>query len=155
MSMEAYVLSDRQLASMVDWQRAIAREGFKLELSRERSFGALSGHLPALLGRKQAGFECDHWDASQLMDENSDIDFGHRWKHALAFRWGADLNACQGAYMALAAYARASAGVVFDCEEGKLLTPQQALDVARKMESNLPAIEKAIWDSLKKLLPGR
>lgn len=150
MSMEAYVLSDRQLVSMVDWQRAIEREGFKLQLLGERPFGALSGHLPALLGRKQAGFECDHWNANRLMDENSDIDFGHRWKHALAFRWGADLNACLGAYIALAAYAKAVAGVVLDCEEGGLLIPQQALDVARKMESDLPSVEKAVRSAIER-----
>jgi hypothetical protein len=89
------------------------------------------------------------------MDEHSDVDFGHRWKHVLAFRWGADLDACQGAYVALAAYAKASGGIIFDCEEGKLLTPHQALNIARKMESNLPAIEKSIHDALKKLLPRR
>lgn len=155
MSMEAYVLSDRRLASMADWQRSIDAEGFKLRLSKERPFDGLRGYLPAILGEKQAGFECDHWDADRLMDEYPEIHFGHRWTHALAFRWGADLNACQAAYMALAAYVKASGGIVLDCEEGKLLTPQQALDIARKMESNTPAIERAIQDCLNKLFPSR
>jgi hypothetical protein len=144
MSMEVYVLSDRRLTSIRDWQRAIDTEGFELVLSNERSFDSLSGHLPARLGRTQAGFECDHWNAIQLMNESSIVDFGHRWKHAIAFRWGGDLDACLGAYMAATAYAGATDGVVLDCQEGKLLTPQQARENVNRMERDLPAVKNAM-----------
>src|SRR5437763_1035537 len=105
MSMEIYVLSNMRLASIDDWQQAIDAEGFGLRLSADTPFEAVRGHLPAWWGDKQAGFECDHWEASELMHEHPEINFGRRWAHALAFRWGADLYACQGANMAATAYA--------------------------------------------------
>jgi hypothetical protein len=150
MSLEAFVLSDRRLASIQDWQQAIDAEGFKLALSAERSLDRLSGYLPALWEQTATGFECDHWNVAQLMDENSDIDFGHRWKHALAFRWGGDLDACLGAYMAATAYARATEGIVLDCEEGKLLTPQQARENVNRMERDLPALKNTLRKILNK-----
>src|SRR5262245_16589678 len=116
MSMEIYVLSDQRLASVSDWQQAIEAEGFGLTLGTERSFDERRGHLPAQWADEHAGFECDHWDAEDLMATYSDLDYGHRWAHALAFRFGGDVHACLGAYMAATAYARATGGVVLECE---------------------------------------
>ena len=130
MSIEIYVLSDRQLASIAEWQQAIDREGFALRLSTERPFDALSGHLPAQWDDKHAGFECDHWKGSEVIDENPDVEFGRRWEHVLAFRFGGDFGALLGAYAAAAAYARATDGVVFDGESGEVLTPEKAAVVA-------------------------
>jgi hypothetical protein len=76
------------------------------------------------------------------MHEYPEIDFYRRWTHALAFRWGADLSACQGANMAATAYARATEGFLFDADAGVLLTPGEAAERVRKMEMILPAIEE-------------
>jgi hypothetical protein len=132
MSIEIYVLSDRRLASLADWQQAIEAEGFGLRLGTQRPFDDLHGHLAAQLGNEHAGFECDHWDAGGLI--YPELDYGHRWEHALAFRFGGDLHACLGAYMAATAYARATGGVVLECEELQLLPPQQALETTRAIQ---------------------
>ena len=144
MSMEIFVLSDRRLGSIAEWQQAIDAEGFDLRLDTSRAFDALRGHLPAHRGEQHSGFECDHWDPGDVFETYTDIDFDRRWKHTLAFRWGADLHACVGAYMAAAAYARATDGVVLDCEEGRIVTPQRASEIAREVEKQIPAIEAAI-----------
>jgi len=141
MSIEIYVLSDRRLASIAEWQQAIDREGFALRLSTEASFDALGGHLPAQWGDKHAGFECDHWKGSAVIDEIPDVEFGRRWKHALGFRFGGDYGALLGAYAAAAAYARATDGVVFDGESGEVLTPEKAVQAARDIERDLPKVE--------------
>jgi hypothetical protein len=78
------------------------------------------------------------------MGENPDLNFDRRWNHAIAFRWGGDLDACLGAYMAATAYARATNGIVLDCEEGRLLTPQEARERVVKMERDLPRIKEAL-----------
>ena len=80
MSIEIYALSDRRLTSIADWQQAIDREGFNLRLDSSRPFEDLSGHLPAQRGSQHAGFECDHWDAAEIIDGYGDFDFGRRWK---------------------------------------------------------------------------
>jgi hypothetical protein len=140
MSIEIFVLSDRRLASMADWQQAIDREGFDLRLDQSRPIDALGGHLPAQRGEQHAGFECDHFDPAELLDQEelADIDFGRRWTQMLAFRFGGDFFALWGAFAAAAAYARATGGVVFDSESGEVLQPDKAADAAREIERDLP-----------------
>lgn len=46
--MELYVLSDKQLSSMNEWQQAIDKEGFDLRIAADRSFETLKGHLPCV-----------------------------------------------------------------------------------------------------------
>jgi hypothetical protein len=55
--------------------------------------------------------------------------------------------------MAAAAYAAATHGVVFDCEQGKVLTPQQAAQTACNIEAQLPSIEQAIRSAQEKFTP--
>lgn len=141
MSIELHVLSDQRLGSIAEWQRAIDAEGFSLRLSTEGEFDALHGHLPAVWGDRAAGFECDHLDAAAFFDEMPDLDFGRRWRHVLAFRLGGDFRALMGAYMAAAAYARATGGVVFDDESGEVMSADKAAHVARTVESDLPRLE--------------
>jgi hypothetical protein len=141
MSMEIYVLSDKRLASIADWQKAIEAEGFGLRLDTSRPFEDLSGHLPAEIGESHAGFECDHCDAGELMDEDPSVDYGRRWKRALAFRWGGDMHACLGVFVAATAYARATGGVVLECEENKVITPQESLAIARDIAQHVRTTE--------------
>lgn len=140
MSMEIYVLSNMKLDSIEAWQRAIDAEGFALTLDVSRPFGQLKGHLPARWKGEPAGFECDHWDVEDIVSTYSDISFGKQ-RFCLAFRWGLDFKACVGAYMAATAYARVADGVVFDCEEGKLLSPAQAREATLKIELEAPGYE--------------
>jgi hypothetical protein len=139
MSIEIFVLSDRRLVSMAEWQHAIDAEGLDLQLDASRPFEQLSGHLPAHRGEQHAGFECDHWDPADVMDEENcaDIDFGHRWTQALAFRFGGDFHALWGAYAAAAAYAKATEGVLFDGESGEVLPPDAAIGVAHDLGKEL------------------
>jgi hypothetical protein len=138
MSIEIYVLSDRRLGSIGEWQRAIDQEGFDLRLDLSRPFEELSGHLPALRGEQRAGFECDHWPPADIIETSPDIDFGRPWTHVLAFRLGGDDFALWGAYAAATAYARATDGVVFDGESGELLSPDKAAGTTRDIERSLP-----------------
>ena len=144
--MEIYVLSDRRLASLDAWQQAVDADGFGLRFLGEIPIETIRGYLPAQWKEKPAGFECSHWNASELMREYPEVNFGRLWSHALALRWGADLNACQGANMAATAYANATEGVVFDPEAGALFSPAQAAARVREMEKLLPSIEAALKD---------
>jgi len=150
MSMEIYTLSEKQLDSIADWQKAIDAAGFALTLPIDRPLSALRGLLPIQLLGSQAGFECDHWDARDIQETYAEVGFDRRWQYCLAFRWGADLKDCLAAYMAAAAYSVAASGVVLDCEQGKLLKPQQAVKAARDIEQQLPAMEKALRSAMEK-----
>jgi hypothetical protein len=63
----------------------------------------------------------------------------------LAFRWdGCDIFETPAACMAGAAYARATDGMLFDGEEGKINSPQQAVELARDVEKGLPKLEAGV-----------
>jgi hypothetical protein len=144
MSMELYVLSDEELPSLAAWQQAIKASGFEVKLSTERSLAELRGALPVLLDDRHTAFECDHWDAAELIAEWSEVDLGRSWRRALAMRWGGDLYAAASAYFVAAAYATATGGVILDCEEGKIISPQRAAEIARELQQSQPLIDEAV-----------
>ena len=75
------------------------------------------------------------------MREISGIDFGHKWKHVLALRWGSNLNQVPAVWMAATAYAKATNGVVFDEEQGKIRSAEDARTVVDDIEREMPQME--------------
>jgi hypothetical protein len=143
MSMEIFALSDRPLLSLADWQRSIDITGMSLVLPRDTSIDDLGGFLPVRLSGIGTGFECDHRHGRELMDFYGAIDFGRKWTYALAFNWHG-FDEALAAYAAAAAYARAADGVVFDPQDGIVMSPQQAFEVVAKMKAELPKMKEAL-----------
>ena len=155
MAMELWVLSDRQLDSIAEWQNVIDAEGFALKLSDEISLENVNGFLPARLRGELTGFECSRWPAGEFLRDMSDVDFGHNWKYALAFRWGANFNELRAAWVAGAAYARATDGLVFDDQEAKIRNATEALKAARvEYEAPDPDVRSAVDKILRQLRLG-
>lgn len=137
MSMEIHVLSNKRLASIAEWQQAIDFEGFKLKLDPTVPLDAARGFLPALLHGKQSGFECYHDDIRDLMETYGHVPYfksGPAWKHVLSFRWGSLLHEGVSVFMAGTAYARATGGVIYEPEEGRALTLDEARETACQWE---------------------
>lgn len=148
MSMEAYVFSDRRMDGIAQWQAALDASGYDIQLDASRAFANLSGFLPVTIEGKRSGFECDHFDAGQMIDELKEEGFPveRPWQHLLAFRFGGHRLGCTSALVAAAIYMRATEGVLFDCEEGAYYGPESALDYAQR------ASDPAAWDDLERLL---
>ena len=138
MSIEFSVLSDRRLSSTAEWQQAIDAEGFPLRLDPTCELAQAGGFFPAHFGDKLTGFECYHDDAGEVIDGNSDIDFGRRWAYALGLRIGGDEDELRAAFMAATAYARATGGVVWDGESGEVMSPDRAAEVTRDIDAHAP-----------------
>lgn len=151
MSIEIYVFSDRRLPSLVEWQRSIDAEGIALFLPSDTSISDLRGYLPVRVGTMPIGFECDHWDAQGLIAFYPDVEFGRPWSYCLAFRWGSDFDEGLAAYEAAAAYAKATNGVVFDPQDGVVMSPQRAFEVARQMQADMPKMKEAVQAAILKL----
>jgi len=155
MAMEFWVLSDKQLGSIAQWQAAIDAERFPLTLSDEKSFDEINGFVPARLRGQLTGFECNHWPAAQFMREMSTVDFGRVWKYVLAFRWRANFTELRAAWIAGSAYARATEGVVFDDQEGKVRNAAEAVETARReYEAPDPAVGSSVDRILRRLNLG-
>lgn len=141
MAMELFVLSDAPLNSTTDWQAAIDDEGYPLRLDGKKPIEGLRGFLPAWLRDTKTGFECNLWQADEFMREMPGVVFGHEWKHVLAFRWGSNLNQVPAVWMAATAYAKATNGVVFDEEQGKIYSAADAQTVVSSVEREMPEME--------------
>lgn len=139
MSMSLYIFSDRPVQSMAEWQAAIDADGFAAELYKPAKFEELDGFLPVKLDGVGTGFEVCHEDSPALISELADEgwEVGRQWTQALSFHWGGDYRELIAAYATAGSYARATEGVVFDCEEAKVYEPAAVLEMARKMAVDL------------------
>jgi len=155
MAMELWVLSDKQLGSIADWQAAINAEELPLILSDERPLDKINGFVPARLRGQPTGFECSYWPAAKFMGDISMVDFGHAWKHVLAFRWSANFNELRAAWIAASVYARATDGIMFDDQEGKIRDAAEAVRTAqREYEAPDPLLGSSVDRVLRKLKLG-
>jgi hypothetical protein len=146
MAMELFVLSDKQLDSVVEWQAAIDGEGYPLRLAENEPIASLKGFLRAQLRDTKTGFECNVWPADEFMREMPGVNFGHEWKYVLAFRWGGNLSQVPAVWMAATAYAKATNGVVFNEEEGKIRSATDAQTVVGDIEREMPEMEALLRD---------
>jgi hypothetical protein len=146
MAMELFVLSDKQLNSVVEWQAAIDGERYPLRLDGNKPVESLKGFLRAQLRDTKTGFECNVWPAGEFMREMSSVNFGHEWKHVLAFRWGGNLSQVPAVWMAATAYAKATNGVVFDEGSGKIHSAADAETVVGDIEREMPEMEALLRD---------
>jgi hypothetical protein len=141
--MEICVFSDRILGSIAEWQQAIDAEGFPLRLSDDVPPSEVDGLLLGQLLDESTDFEFHPRDAQEMMEFYGPAKFDREWKCAFAFIWGGlNINNSPGSWMAATAYARATSGVIYDEEEGKLFSPATALDVARDLERFLPELKE-------------
>jgi hypothetical protein len=151
MSMEICVFSDRILGSIAEWQQAIDAEGLPLRLS-----GDIDGILLGQLHDESTDFEFHPRDAQEMMEFYGPAKFDRKWKYAFAFIWGGlNVNNAPGSWMAATAYARATSGVIYDEEEGKLFSPTAALDVARDLEQFLPELKERRLHLMQRLATQR
>ncbi|HEY8333649.1 MAG TPA: hypothetical protein VIQ05_07620 [Tardiphaga sp.] len=150
MSMEIYVLSKRCLTSMEQWQHSIDAAGVSLRLSTLTPLAQLRGALPVVIDLKRSHFECDHWDADDVSRAYPGAAFDRGSKYALAMRWGGDVDAGFSAYVAAAAYAKATNGVIFDCQEGKIISAQRAIEIANELKTSAAAVKSAVQRVVKR-----
>jgi hypothetical protein len=146
MAMELFVLADRQLLSITEWQAAIDGEGYPLRLDANKPIETLKGFLPARLRDTKTGFECNPWPAEEFMREMPSVDFGQAWKYVLAFRWGGNLSQVPAVWMAATAYAQATDGMVFDEEAGLMRSPADARTVVEQIGREMPEMEALLRD---------
>jgi hypothetical protein len=145
-----FVLSDRRLASLAEWQRAIDSRGMRLSLSTGTPIDRLSGYLPVRSREVATGFECSHCNAEEIIALYQDIKFARAWSSAIAFNWH-DFGEGLAAYQAAAAYAKAVDGVVFDPQESLIMSPEQAFAAAEQFETDMPKMREAVQATLANL----
>lgn len=99
------------------------------------------GHLPTKLRGQDVWLEFDNWNPDELLRESPEIETDRNWKYLLAFRWDSNPYSGVAAYLTAAAYAKATEGAIFDCEEGKFISWQRAAEIANELEEYASTLE--------------
>lgn len=138
MSLSCYVLCNRHLTTLGEWQAAIDALGFAVTLQGEATepIEDLSGHLPTVWQGEEAGFECDPGgvdEAAEIIEMCDDVDLGGPWACMLAFNYVGFANIA-GVTIAGAVYAKATDGVFYEAEGGERFDADAAIAFARKTE---------------------
>src|SRR5580692_8330919 len=148
MSMQICVLADSRLSSVAEWQQAIDAEEFPLRLS-----GPEPGrNLAARLRDEETSIEYGIYDFGELRDTCKHVNFGRDWKYVIAFTWSSDFAEEIASWMAATAYARATGGIIFDEQEGKLFTPAESLEITWGIERRRPELEAVLRNYVEQLL---
>jgi hypothetical protein len=150
-AIEIFVLSERRLHSIKEWQQAIDAEKLPLRLLANDPLENVQGFLPVRLEGDDSGFECYHDDAAKVMGGEIDLDFGRHWPFALGFRIIGDFAELRSAWMAATAYARASGGIVFDSSDDKIYNPAESREAVREIERSWPKMDEILQAAMKRL----
>ncbi len=140
MSIEISVLSDIQLSTVTEWQGAIDAEEFPLQLT-DAPLDQHGGSLTGLLCGNEISIEYRVEDFGRLKEFYKKVNFGRDWKCLLAIPWIRGIDGLTTAWMAATAYARATEGVVFDPQEGKVFNSSEALAIVQDIVRARPAAD--------------
>lgn len=147
MAMQICVLADSRLSSIAEWQKAIDAEGFPLQLSDADP----NRNLAARLRDEETSIEYGIYDFRELKETYKRVSFGRDWKYAVAFTWSSEFAEEIAAWMAATAYGRATGGVIFDEQEGKIFTPDESRQITRGIEERRPELEAALRSYVERL----
>lgn len=155
MSIEISVISDTRLLSLDGLQRAINTARLPLQLPRHETLHTLGGALTVQLRNKPVELQYRFEPFSHLKELYHDVNFGHNWRYRLALPWIHGFDGVAAAWMVAAGYASATNGMVFDPQEAKLFSPEQALKIAKDLDRSRPEMEAIIEKFKQQLLSDK
>jgi hypothetical protein len=138
MSIEMHVLFRGKLPDKRALSQAMAELGFPLTI-KAGSLERQRGFMPMRLRREETGVEFDVFEGRAAVEEivgcfeglaGTDID--PRFERSANFRWGGDENEMLAGLCAAAALAKLVDGAVLGEYEARLLSPDEAIALARE-----------------------
>jgi hypothetical protein len=139
MSMEIHVLFRGKLPSKAALQKTMRELGFPFSIKPATgSLEQQKGFMPMLLEREETGVEFDVFDGRAAVEEIAEKDVDPRFDRVASFRWGGDMHECSAAVCGAAALAKLVNGAVLEEGEGKLMSVDEAIEMARQVFAALP-----------------
>jgi hypothetical protein len=134
MSMEMQVFFCGKLPNKSALQKTLKELGFPLALKPATgSLEKQSGYMPMILGREdETGVEFSVFDGREAVEECA-TGIDPQFDRVANFRWGGDPTEMLVAFICAAALAKLADGLVFEAEEGKLISIDRATAVAREL----------------------
>lgn len=133
MALEMHVFFRGALPTKAALARAMRELGFPLSIKPATgSLERQSGFMPMLLRGEEAGAEFDVFDGRAAVEELAPAGVDAAFDRSANFRWSGDEREMLAALCASAALAKLTNGVVFDETEGRLLSVDEAIALARR-----------------------
>lgn len=152
MSMEIYLLTDEAVPSTQAWQAAIDALGFDVRFVDERPLQTKDIRLRVECKGKPVLMELEESSLAGVRDTFPEVAFPDHVTCVHVLYWSKTLEGGLAAYQAAAAYLGLVKGLMIDTEEGKLKTPDSAIDLARNMSAEMPVLESAMAEILAKIV---
>jgi hypothetical protein len=131
MAVEMHVLFHGKLPDKKTLSRAMAELEFPLTIAAG-SLERQRGFMPMRLRREETGVEFDVFNDRTAVEELGGKDVDRSFERSANFRWAGDEDEMLAGLCAAAALARLVNGVVLEEQEGKLLSPDEAIALARE-----------------------
>jgi hypothetical protein len=139
MAMETHVFFRGKLPSKAALTRALKELGFPLAVKPATgSLEQQSGFMPMTLWSEETGAEFDAYNGDDALADFTDVGADPRFDRRASFRWGGDAHECAAGTCGAAALAKLVGGVVFDEQENRLLSVDDAIAIARNYLSTVP-----------------
>jgi hypothetical protein len=139
MSTETHVFFRGKLPTRAALSRALKELAFPFSIKPATgSLEQQSGFMPMMLRREETGVEFDVYDDHFAVEEFADAGVDQSLERRASLRWGGDFQEAVAGMCAAAALAKVMDGVVFDEAENRLLSADEAVEVARKNLKELP-----------------
>lgn len=133
MSTETHVFFRGKLPSKAALMRAMKELGFPFALKPATgSLERQSGFMPMTLRREETGVEFDAYDDHTAVEEFAAEGVDASFERRASFRWGGNFQEAVAGMCAAAALAKLMNGIVFDEAENRLLSVDEAIEVARR-----------------------
>jgi hypothetical protein len=140
MSMETHVFFRGKLPSKAVLSRAMKELGLPFSITPATgSLEGQSGFMPIKLAGEETGVEFSVYGDHAAVEEFADVGVDAGFERRASLRWGGDFQEAVAGMSVAAALAKLTNGVVFDEAEGRLLSPDDAIALARQ---NLQVLTK-------------
>lgn len=139
MSTETHVFFTGALPTKRTFQGALKELGFPFRLAPATGrLEGQDGYMPMRFRRDDTGVEFDVFDGRDAVDEFADLGIDPAFDRVANFRWSGDMVEAAAGQCGAAALAKLVGGVVFDEAEDRLLSVDEAAEVARRTIAAIP-----------------
>ncbi len=145
MTVDLYMLCDRPLTSVGEWQTAIDKLSFDIQLPTDLDVETARGALTASWRGEPVVFEFWPSDFEDIKETYPDLDFGQTWPNAYVTYTGASFGGFAGAVMAGVALVHCTGGRFFDPQDGRIMKPDEAVRFAHQTIDEVLAMMRSSY----------
>lgn len=144
MTMDFYMLCNRPLISVDEWQIAIDELGFGLKLPVTLNVMTAGGALTATWRGEPVVFEFSEFPYAEIEEGHPKLDFGQTWPNAYVMYTGSSFSGCAGAILAGVAIVHRTGGRFFEPQDSLILKPDEAVRYAHRTVDELLTMMRAL-----------